>query len=139
MPSPTYAKAPAVFKPLSEVSGRILVVDDEPEMLELVTLMLEAEGFEIVTAASGEAAIEASSNSAFDLAILDVAMEGIDGVDVAAQFRNGQTTSAMKIVFHTGVAESDIRLRFDGYDAYMRKPVEPLKLVHRVRKIFGCE
>ncbi len=127
------------MKPAANRVGRILVVDDEPDILELLTLTLQAEGFEIVTAGSGEAAIEASNHAEFDLVILDVAMKAIDGVDVAFRLRNEDATSTIKIVFHTGVAESEIRHRFADYDAYLRKPVEPLKLVHGVRRVFGCD
>ena len=109
-------------------------MDDEPDILELLRLTLQAEGFDIVTAANGRAAIEACRNSFFDLAILDVSMKGIDGVDVASRLRTGKATSTMKIVFHTGVAESEIRHRLPRYDAYLQKPAEPLKLVYAVRK-----
>ncbi len=137
MPPRSHAKAPADVEPSGRVNGRILVVDNEPDIRELVTLTLEAEGFEIVTAASGEAAIETANHSAFDLAILDVEMDGLDGIDVASRLRKEYATSAMKIVFHTGVAEGEIRPRFAGYDAYLRKPVEPLKLVNGVRRIIS--
>ncbi|MBM3245031.1 MAG: response regulator [Candidatus Omnitrophica bacterium] len=65
----------------------ILVVDDEPDFLEMIKIRLEANDYEVITAASGKEALDKIMNSKFDAVLLDVLMPGIDGLEVLKQIR----------------------------------------------------
>ena len=115
--------------------GRVLAVDDSPDMLLLVSTSLEAAGFDVEAVDSGHAALEAFRDSRFDAVVLDVDMPGLDGLQVARALRADPRASGSAIAMHTSLAEGVVRARFDDYDAYLPKPCAPRELGERIEHL----
>jgi two-component system alkaline phosphatase synthesis response regulator PhoP len=115
----------------------ILVVDDEPRILELARDYLEHAGFDVLTAGDGPTALTAARDKAPDLVVLDLGLPGLDGLDVTRQLRQSQSTSALPIVMLTARDdELDKLLGLElGADDYLTKPFSPRELVARVKAV----
>ena len=112
----------------------ILVVDDEPRIVQLVRDYLEHAGFNVITAADGAGALRSARTGHPDLVVLDLALPGIDGLDVARSLRR---EGAVPIIMLTARAdESDKLVGLElGADDYLTKPFSPKELVARVRAV----
>lgn len=113
---------------------RLLVVDDDAHILELVTHFLRGAGHEVVTAATGHGALEAATREKFDLVVLDVLLPGVDGREVCRRLRQD---GAVPVLMLTALGELHHRLQgFDaGADDYLAKPFEPPELLARVKAL----
>ncbi|SDD15870.1 DNA-binding response regulator, OmpR family, contains REC and winged-helix (wHTH) domain [Paenibacillus sp. UNCCL117] len=111
---------------------KILIVDDETEIVELITLYLRKEGFDVLSSSNGAEAIEMVRLYRPDLVILDILLPELDGIEVCRQIRKHYTTP---ILFLSCKSEDmDIILGFSiGGDDYMTKPFSPGQLVARVK------
>jgi DNA-binding response OmpR family regulator len=118
---------------------RVLVVDDSEVIRHLITVNLELEGFEVVTAVDGQDALDMIHEVAPDVVTIDVVMPRLDGFDTVARLRADPRTSHLKIAMVTACAqESDItKGRTLGVDAYITKPFDPDALVRTVRDLIG--
>lgn len=115
--------------------ARILVVDDEPKLVRLVNEVLTAAKFSVISASSGERAIEMIAMEQPDLVLLDIVLSGeVDGFDVARRVRE---FTGVPIIMLTGkVRESDVLRGFDaGADDYLTKPFSSKELLARVRAV----
>lgn len=114
--------------------SRILVVDDEPHIVELVKFNLEKEGYQVETANDGRKALLAAENRP-DLIVLDVMLPEIDGFEVCRTLQKKPETSEIPIIMLTARAEEiDKVLGLElGADDYMTKPFSPRELVARVK------
>ena len=101
--------------------GRILVVEDETELLEVLKLVLEDEGHKVVGAKLGRSAVQAATGGTFDVAILDISMPDMSGIEVAQALRANEATKGMRIAIHTGLGERWVRERFTDYDLFLPK------------------
>jgi DNA-binding response OmpR family regulator len=117
----------------------VLVADDDEDILLLVTTRLRRDGFDIISARSGDEALDLVRERRPALAVLDIGMPGLDGVQVLEQIRADDDLRAMLVVLLTAKAqESDVRRGFDaGADAYVKKPFSPADLSARVRELLG--
>lgn len=117
--------------------GKILVVDDEEDILELVRYNLEKEGFRVVTSISGETAVRTAREEAYDLMILDLMLPGIDGLEVARTLKSEAKTRHLPILMLTAKGEeADVVTGLElGADDYVTKPFSPRILLARVRAI----
>ncbi len=116
---------------------KILVVDDEQDIVDLISYNLKKEGYVVMTATSGTAALEVARLEVPDLVVLDIMMPGLDGFEVCRMLRQLPQTSAVSIVFltaKTGEIDQIIGLEL-GADDYIQKPVSPRVLVARVKSI----
>ncbi|MCG8566836.1 MAG: response regulator transcription factor [Desulfobacterales bacterium] len=115
----------------------ILIVDDEEDIIELIQYNLKSEGYEILTATSGEQAIKIARQNHPDLMVLDLMLPGIDGLEVTQYLKNDDQTREMPIVMLTAKGEeSDIVTGLEmGANDYISKPFSPRELVARVRGI----
>jgi DNA-binding response OmpR family regulator len=115
----------------------ILVVDDEPRIVELARDYLEHAGFAVLTAADGPSALATVRTRHPDLVVLDLGLPGLDGLDVTRQLRTGERTAALPIVMLTARDdELDKLLGLElGADDYLTKPFSPRELVARVRAV----
>ena len=118
--------------------GRVLTVDDSPEMRVLVTASLEALGYSVEAVDSGYAALEATRLERFDAVILDVDMPGMDGLALGRALREDPMTCSSMIAMHTSLEEAVVRTGFDGYDAFLPKPCEARMLGECVARML-CE
>lgn len=111
---------------------KILVVDDEKRVLEVVQSMLELKGHEAITAASGEEALEKVENDPPDVMLLDIMMPGMDGATLAQRFRDSPETAAIPIVFLTGLVETgEVQRRGPriGGQLFLAKPFDTDELL----------
>ena len=115
------------------VTGRpvVLVADDDPDILELVSLTLESDGYEVARARNGEDALRLAAGRTLHLAVLDLMMPGIDGYEVTRRLRADEEHAALPILILSAFAEdrqAALALAA-GADAYMRKPFSPRELL----------
>jgi len=115
----------------------ILVVDDEADLVDLVSYNLKKEGFAVDAAADGEAALTKIRKSRYDLVILDLMLPGIQGMELCRILRNDPKTSALPIVMLTAKGEEvDKILGLEmGADDYLTKPFSPRELIARVKAV----
>lgn len=123
--------------PKARVKAKILVVDDEPDALELITFNLKNAGFDVLTADDGEAALQLARNQLPDLVLLDLMLPEVDGLEVCKILRRDPATSAIPIIMVTAkAAEMDRVLGLElGADDYVTKPFSPRELVLRVKNL----
>jgi len=116
---------------------KILVIDDEEDILELVRYHLLKEGYHVECAATGEQALQTTRTDAFDLIILDLMLPGIDGLKIARLVKNDPKTAHIPIIMLTAKGEeSDIVIGLElGADDYITKPFSPKVLIARVRAV----
>src|SRR4051794_15268130 len=114
--------------------GTVLVVDDEPNIADLVDLYLTREGFRVVKATTGEAGVRAVAEHRPRLVVLDVGLPDIDGLEVCRRLRS---TSSIPVIFLTARdGEIDRVLGLElGADDYVTKPFSPAELVARVKAV----
>lgn len=115
----------------------VLIVDDEQDILDLISYNLSKEGYKVHTAANGLKAVELARQIRPDLVILDIMMPGMDGFEVCRTLRQDATTAASAIMFLTAKAgEIDQVLGLElGADDYIQKPISPRVLIARVKTI----
>ena len=120
-------------------ASRVLVADDERDILELVAFRLERSGYEIVRANDGEEALRLALEQRPDLAVLDVMMPSLNGYDVTRELRRNEETRTMPVILLTARAqEADITRGFEaGADDYLKKPFSPQELGARVQAMLG--
>lgn len=116
---------------------RILVVDDEEDILELVRYNLVREGYHVTGALTGEDALRKARSEAFDLIVLDLMLPGIDGLEVTKNLKGNEKTQHIPIVMLTAKGEeADIVTGLElGADDYITKPFSPRVLIARVRTV----
>jgi two-component system phosphate regulon response regulator PhoB len=122
---------------MSTKKPRILVVDDEPDAVELVGFNLKAAGYQVATAADGEEALRKARAQLPDLIVLDVMLPEVDGLEVCKILRRDGATASIPIIMLTAKAgEVDRVLGLElGADDYVTKPFSPRELVLRVKRL----
>jgi two-component system alkaline phosphatase synthesis response regulator PhoP len=117
----------------------VLIVDDEPDIREVIQINLEAAGFRVVTAGTGEAALAAVRSEAPDAMFLDVMMPGIDGFTVLEQLKAeaNEDLSGIPVFMVTGMAAPEHRIRggIEGALRYITKPFDPARLVAVITEV----
>jgi CheY-like chemotaxis protein len=115
----------------------ILVADDDEDILALVKAVLERSGHEVVTVADGAEALATVRTRRPDLAVLDITMPLVDGLEVLRRLRADAETAALPVVLLSAQAqEADIERGFvTGASAYIKKPFSPRELVTRVAQL----
>jgi two-component system alkaline phosphatase synthesis response regulator PhoP len=118
--------------------ARILIADDEPDILEIIGYNLEKEGYEVITANDGLQALDLVKSQKPDLAILDIMMPNKSGIEVCNILRSHPDFKNMLIVMLTALSDesSHIKGLDSGADDYISKPISPKVLVSRVNSLF---
>jgi CheY-like chemotaxis protein len=128
-----------------DMSGRILLVDDDPDLVATLKIAIEAAGHEVVTARNGTEAFERAHESRPDLAIVDVMMDTLsEGVHLTHRFRADADLRNMRIIMLTAVNET-IPFNIgketeEGYlpvDSFLEKPVDPAELLSEIGRQLG--
>jgi DNA-binding response OmpR family regulator len=112
----------------------ILVVDDEPQIVQLVRDYLEHGGFKVLTAADGQSAVRTAATLRPDLVILDLGLPGVDGLDVTRSLRRSGEVPIIMLTARTDESDKLVGLEL-GADDYVTKPFSPKELVARVRSV----
>jgi two-component system alkaline phosphatase synthesis response regulator PhoP len=120
-----------------ESGQKILLVDDEEDILEFLSYNLKKEGYTVITATNGQEAIPLAAENRPDLIILDVMMPGMDGIETCTLMRQHQQLKETMIVFLTARSEDYSQIAgFDaGADDYISKPIRPKVFVSRVKAL----
>ncbi len=118
-------------------SQRILVVEDEKNIVRILTYNLEREGYQVTVAKDGEEAIEMAKRDLPDLILLDLMLPKVDGLEVCRQLRSGAKTAHLPIIMLTAkTQESDRVVGLEmGADDYIPKPFSPRELIARVKAV----
>jgi len=114
------------------VTTRILVVDDDTALAEMIGIVLRSEGFDPVFCADGAQAVDAFRQASPDLVLLDLMLPGLDGIEVAERIRASSGTPIIMLTAKSDTADV-VRGLESGADDYMVKPFNPKELVARVR------
>jgi two-component system phosphate regulon response regulator PhoB len=116
---------------------KIVVIEDEPDILELLQFNLGREGYEVAAAGTGSEGLATVRRETPDLVLLDLLLPGVDGLDVCRQLRADPETRDVPIIMVTAKGEeSDVVLGLGlGADDYVQKPFSPRELIARVRAV----
>jgi two-component system phosphate regulon response regulator PhoB len=119
------------------VREKVLVVEDEEDILELIRYNLAREGYRIAAAATGEEALKAVSRDRPDLVVLDLMLPGIDGIEVCRRLKADPRTKYLPVVMVTATGdEADVVAGLElGADDYLTKPFSPKVLIARIRAV----
>ncbi|MFC6087048.1 response regulator transcription factor [Sphaerisporangium aureirubrum] len=122
---------------MDDVLGRVLVVDDDEVIRQLIAVNLTLEGFHVETASDGQDCLERVGVVRPDVITLDVMMPRLDGWMTATKLRAGESTRHIKIMMITARAQEDDKKRGlgIGVDAYLTKPFDPAELIQVVRDL----
>lgn len=121
------------------MAPKLLIVDDEADTLRLVSLMLDRQGYEILTAKDGNTALEIVANENPDLILLDVMMPDMDGVEVAKILRSNPETESIPIIMFTAKSQVEDKITGleAGADVYLTKPTQPRELFAQVKAVLS--
>jgi CheY-like chemotaxis protein len=128
-----------LFKPRKD-RRRILIVEDDWAVLEVLKLMLEDDGHAVVTAEHGRAAVDViatSDSKPFDMIVMDISMPQMNGIELAQKLRGDPKTKDMVIAIHTGLDEHWVRERFTDYDLFLTKAADTDLLIEKIRAQFS--
>lgn len=116
---------------------KIILIEDEPDILEVIEYNLKRENFSVLTAADGLEGLDLVIREKPDLVLLDLMLPGIDGMEICRQVRNNQAVKRVPIIMLTAKGdESDVVLGLGlGADDYMTKPFSPKELIARIKAV----
>lgn len=123
---------------ITNSSKKILVVDDDIDILELIRFNLESVGYQVVTATDGSEVIGILNDESIDLAILDIGLPGMTGIEICRRMRQDERLGDVPIIFVTArTQETDLLIGFQvGANDYIKKPFSPRELLARVQSQF---
>ena len=114
---------------------KVLIVDDEPHVVNLIKLSLSEDQFNLFEAFSGDKALDIIKKNKVDLVVLDLMMPGMSGFEVCKMIKQNPLTSHIHVIILS--AKGEIRDKIDGIeygaDDYMTKPFDPMELVKRIK------
>jgi CheY-like chemotaxis protein len=115
----------------------VLVVDDDPLILEVLQTVLDLEEFRVTTATDGASALERLAEARPDVVVCDVMMPGMDGLEVCRRIKADPATAAVPVVLLTARDRSEDRAEGEaaGCDAYLTKPFSPLHLIEVIGEV----
>jgi two-component system, OmpR family, alkaline phosphatase synthesis response regulator PhoP len=116
---------------------KILIADDEPDILEILSFNLKGEGYDVITAKNGDEAIDKAKNFKPDLIILDMMMPGKNGMEVCNILRTQSAFAGTLIVFLTAINDENTEIKSleNGADDYLTKPISPKVLLSKVSSL----
>jgi CheY-like chemotaxis protein len=117
----------------------VLVVDDVPDVTEMIGLLLKHAGYEVTTADSARAALRLANERAFDVIISDIGMPEMNGYELAESLRRRAEYQGIPIIAVTGYSEYDDRGRAlqSGFNAHLTKPIDPSELLQLMNELLG--
>ena len=125
---------------MAEISKKVVYIEDESEMIDLVRLILSRKGYEVIGANGGREGLDAIRQKLPDLVLLDLMMPDMDGWDVYQQMKSVEATRDIPVIVITAKAQSIdkvLGLHIAKVDDYISKPFSPQELVESVEKVIG--
>jgi two-component system, OmpR family, response regulator VicR len=125
---------------MAEINKKVVYIEDESEMIDLVRLILSRKGYEVIGANSGREGLDAIRQKLPDLVLLDLMMPDMDGWDVYQQMKSVEATRDIPVIVITAKAQSIdkvLGLHIAKVDDYISKPFSPQELVESVEKVIG--
>ncbi len=116
---------------------KILIIDDELDMVKAITIRFKASGYEIIPASDGQEGVDKAQRSKADLILLDIIMPKMDGYEVCRKLKTGPKTKNIPIIIFTAAGQQDLEKRCMalGPDAVLEKPFETAELLELVNKL----
>lgn len=127
---------------MTKEKKKVLCIEDEPEMIDLIKLILERKGFEVLGAVGGKEGLEVIRREMPDLILLDLMMPGVDGWEVFRQMRADEQLKDIPVIVVTAKAQSIdkvLGLHIAKVDDYVTKPFGPQELLKSVNKVLKIE
>ena len=115
------------------MAEKIMVVDDEKEIRELLSIYLVEDGYDVISAASGEEAIDLAQSEEPQVILMDVKMPGIDGVETCKRLKEGEKTKSIPVIMVTAYQDRDVEAYLEGADDFVNKPFDRTEITFRVR------
>lgn len=121
------------------MAKKILIIDDEPDLVDMLSFRLEAHGFGVVSALNGPTGLEKAKSDKPDLILLDLMMPGMDGFQVAKRLKGDPNTAGIPIIVFTAAVNPELSQRVSEIHAldYITKPFESKDLLEKVKKVLG--
>jgi CheY-like chemotaxis protein len=117
----------------------IVVVDDLADLREVTVMLLEYEGYKVLSAADGSSGLQLAVENDADLVLLDYLVPGMDGADVGLALRAHPKARRARIVIMSATPEKEIRKRFDDYDEFLKKPYPPADMLELIAFLLESE
>jgi two-component system, chemotaxis family, CheB/CheR fusion protein len=116
---------------------RALIVDDAPDVVEMLAMVLRQSGYEVVTASSAREALSAAGEGSFDVVVSDIGMPGMNGYDLATALRALPDYAVVPLIALTGFALYGDRERAldAGFNAFLAKPIDPPALIELIERL----
>ena len=117
------------------MAEKILVVDDEWELRNILTEFLTGEGYDVIQASNGKEALESAEKEEPQVILLDVKMPGIDGIEVCRRLKEEDKTRFIPIIMVTALEDRDVDAFVEGADDFVTKPFSLVELSFRVKSM----
>ena len=117
------------------MAEKIMVVDDEKEIRDLLSIYLVEDGYDVIAAASGEEAIDLAQSEEPLVILMDVKMPGIDGVETCKRLKGAERTKSIPVIMVTAYQDRDVEAYLDGADDFVNKPFDITEITFRVRSM----
>jgi two-component system, cell cycle response regulator DivK len=116
---------------------RVLIVEDNHDNRAIFAAILHHYGYEVLEAADGEAGVRIATESRPDVILMDISLPRMDGIEATTRLKQAEETASIPIIAVTAHAmrEDEERVRRAGCDAYLAKPVEPLRVIEEVTRV----
>jgi diguanylate cyclase (GGDEF)-like protein len=121
---------------LHDVKGKVLVVDDAPDTLEIIQTLLRFEGYEVITALTGEEGVRKTDEEKPGVVLMDISLPGIDGNEALRQIRKANPLACVVMLTAFATVENAIRALKEGASDFVKKPFENAHLIHIVNQCF---
>ena len=135
----TSTRAKKSTKQIRSRRGTVLVVDDVPDVTEMIELLLKHAGYDVATAGSAKAALQMARKQHFDLVISDIGMPEMNGYELASALRDLAAYNSTPLIAVTGYSEYDDRGRAvrAGFNVHLAKPIEPTQLLSLMSELLS--
>ncbi len=120
-----------------QVKKKILIIDDEPTFVKMISARLSANGYEVVTASDGEAGLRLIEVEKPNLIVLDVMMPMMDGYTFIRELKGTREENPIPVIVLTAKERMEDLFKVEGVDDYMLKPYEPSELLQKIKKHIG--
>ena len=120
------------------MSKTVMIVDDEPDLLKVMSFGLKMAGYKAITCSNSEQAVELINKEKPDLVLLDLLMPKMSGEDICKIVKSDQKLKHIPVVFLTAIlCETKEKIESIGADGYLEKPFEPEKLMEKIKELIG--